>query len=124
MLDASDFRPALLLTAHDFGARHLLQDILHGAGTSREADSRSVTREIPRRVRNSTVRMTRQFVIIFEPDEASLFNADFKMMFHLRPGLPIDVLPSSFSTQFCIFYFPLSATCPAHLIIGDLVTVR
>jgi hypothetical protein len=47
------------------------------------------------------------------------------LSFHLRLGLPSGLFPSKFPTKALLIPFPslVRATCPAHLILLDLITI-
>jgi len=52
------------------------------------------------------------------------WRAIFLLSSHLRLGLPSGLFPSDFTTKICIHFSspPIRATCPAHLILLDLIT--
>jgi len=52
------------------------------------------------------------------------FEIHFKIIPHLDPGLPTGLFLLGFLTEIlCAFLFTMWATCPAHLILFDLITL-
>jgi hypothetical protein len=94
-----------------------------------EAASRSATKEFPNISRNPTV----QYRVHKRPPlvptlsqinpvhtTPSYLRSILILSSHLRLGLPSDLFPSGFPT-ICIHPVPKHATCPAHLILLDLI---
>ena len=62
--------------------------------------------------------------IQFIPTHSTSWRSILILSSHLRLGLPRGLFPSGFpsKTLYAPHLFPISATCPAHLILFDLIT--
>jgi hypothetical protein len=58
-----------------------------------------------------------------EPDQSSPQRPILILSTHLCLSLPSDLLPSGFPTNnlYTFIFFPIRATCPAHLIFLNLI---
>jgi hypothetical protein len=52
-------------------------------------------------------------------------SSHFNIILHLRLDFPISLFPSDFQTKilYAFLISPISATCPAHFIFSDLITL-
>ena len=58
------------------------------------------------------------------PSHPTSWRSILILSFHLRLGLPSGLIPSTFPTKnlYTTLFYPIRATCLAHLILLDLIT--
>jgi hypothetical protein len=96
-----------------------------------EAASCAATQELPRILWNPKVqyRVHRAFPLvsilskIINPVQTVSLRSILILSTHLRHGLPSGLFPPGFPTNilYALFFSPIRATCPAPLILLDLI---